>query len=101
MAPEVVMKEGHNKAADWWSYGVLLYEMLCGQPPFRGDSVQETYDAILSGRWDFVRNVEPSAKDIIRQLLVRDQQHRLGATQTAELKLHKFFDGVDWRSVID
>lgn len=98
MAPEVILKEGHNKAADWWSYGVLLYEMMCGQPPFRGNSIEETYDEIVSGSLEFSRNIEPSAKDIIRRLLMRDQSSRLGGHSEGpgEIKRHKFFAGFDW-----
>jgi protein kinase A len=101
MAPEVIMDEGHCKAADWWSYGVLLYEMLCGQTPFRCDSIQDTYNEIVSCNLEFSRNIEPSAKDIIRKLLTRDQDLRLGslAGGARDLKLHKFFVGVDWESV--
>jgi len=96
MAPEVILKEGHNKGADWWSFGVLLYEMLCGQAPFRGDTVEETYEEIVRGDLEFARNIEPSAKDIIRRLLTRDPENRLGTAGTQDLKRHKFFANVDW-----
>jgi serine/threonine protein kinase len=96
MAPEVILREGHNKAADWWSYGILLYELLCGHPPYRGNSVQETYDEIIRGDLEFSKNIDPSAKDIIRRLLTRDPQQRLGSLGARDLKQHKFFKGLDW-----
>jgi serine/threonine protein kinase len=98
MAPEVILRDGHDKGADWWSYGILLYELLCGQLPFHGESVQDTYEEIIGGVLEFSRNIEPSAKDLIRRLLTRDPHLRLGnlLNGALDLKRHKFFKEVEW-----
>ena len=47
LAPEVIQNKGHNTSCDWWSFGIFIYECLCGQPPFEADDPMETYRSIL------------------------------------------------------
>ena len=70
LAPEIVTGEGHNKAADWWSFGILLYEMLCGVPPFYTENLERMYEMIKVGVLKFPKKITLSedAKDLIRKV---------------------------------
>lgn len=46
-APQILLEQRYGRAVDWWAFGVLMYEMLLGQSPFRGDDEDEIFDAIL------------------------------------------------------
>jgi len=79
MAPEVINRN-YTKACDMWSAGVMLYIMLCGYPPFYGESDAEILEAVLEGIYDFDDEVwdevSEEAKDMIRGMLT-DEKHRL------------------------
>lgn len=96
MAPEVVSGNGHYFAVDWWSLGVLLYEMLYGTTPFKGWNRKETFYRILTKEPELTG--EPtSLRDLIRKLLEKDQRQRIGIE---EIKGHDFFRGTDWDSLV-
>lgn len=78
MAPEIVLSKGHGKGADWWAFGILIFEMIAGYPPFYGDSPAEIYSKILSGKLSFPEYFDPIAKDLVKRLLVLDETKRLG-----------------------
>ena len=78
LAPEIIQSKGHNKAVDWWALGVLIYEMLMGYPPFYDDNPFGIYEKILSGKVEWSRHVDTTAKDLIKKLLVPDRTKRLG-----------------------
>lgn len=85
VAPEVLRGEVYNHSVDLWSIGVITYILLCGFPPFWGESQGELFDKILSVRFDFPdpewTNVSAEAKDFICHLLVKDPQERFTADQ--------------------
>ena len=68
LAPEIITGEGHNKSADWWSYGILIFEMLCGIPPFYCENTERMYDLITNAELRFPKRVQLSeeAKDLIK-----------------------------------
>lgn len=103
LAPEVLLGEGYNKTVDWWTLGVLLYEMLTGLPPFYDEVVNEMYRKILVQPLGFPGGnvVPPAAKDLLTKLLDRDPKQRLGANGVAEIKSHPFFHGIDWRKLLE
>ena len=70
MAPEIVLSRGHDKGVDFWSIGILIYEMLCGTTPFEANSQQETFERIVySQRYlRFPLGFDPHAKSIIRKV---------------------------------
>jgi len=89
LAPEFLIGAGHGKAVDWWSLGVLLYEMLCGIPPFYCENVSEMYELILKKPLEFPADVSPAAQDLLRKLLDRNPQMRLQDVE--KFKAHPFF----------
>jgi serum/glucocorticoid-regulated kinase 2 len=100
LAPELLMGHGYNKTVDWWTLGVLLYEMLTGLPPFYDENTNEMYRKILSEPLHFSDVVPPAAKDLLQRLLDRDPVKRLGANGSAEIKAHPFFHAIDWRKLL-
>lgn len=87
---------------DWWTLGVLLYEMLTGLPPFYDENTNEMYRKILQEPLTFPSSdiVPPAARDLLTRLLDRDPQRRLGANGAAEIKSHHFFANIDWRKLL-
>ncbi|XP_042213941.1 ribosomal protein S6 kinase alpha-2-like isoform X2 [Homarus americanus] len=98
MAPEVVNRRGHNTAADWWSFGVLLFEMLTGALPFQGANRKETMTLILKAKLGMPAYLSPEAQSLLRALFKRNPANRLGAGPEGveELKRHPFFSSIDW-----
>ncbi|EDW30821.1 GL13301 [Drosophila persimilis] len=98
MAPEIVNRKGHDFAADWWSFGVLMYEMLTGNLPFHGQTRQETMNQILRSKLGMPENLSPEAQSLLRALFKRNPQNRLGAGSQGilDIKAHCFFATIDW-----
>jgi serum/glucocorticoid-regulated kinase 2 len=94
LAPEFLIGGGHGKAVDWWSLGILLYEMLQGIPPFYDENVTDMYDLILKKPLEFDETVSPHARDLLTKLLSRDPALRLQNVDT--FKAHPFFHDIDW-----
>lgn len=94
LAPEFLMGCGHGKAVDWWSLGILLYEMLCGIPPFYSESVNEMYELILKKPLEFPDDVSPAARDLCTKLLDRNPETRMKDVNA--FKAHPFFADVNW-----
>jgi serum/glucocorticoid-regulated kinase 2 len=102
LAPELLLGQGYTKTVDWWTLGVLLYEMLTGLPPFYDENTNEMYRKILSEPLHFPGPdiVPPSAKDLLTKLLDRKPDQRLGARGASEIKAHPFFHSIDWRKLL-
>jgi len=98
LAPEIIACTGHNTMADWWSFGILLYEMMVGIPPFYNQNIQLMYELIQHGDLRFPQRnpLSREAQDIITKLLERDPTRRLGARGFDEIKSHAFFEGINW-----
>ncbi|KAK3654025.1 Serine/threonine-protein kinase [Elasticomyces elasticus] len=103
LAPELLHGQGYTKAVDWWTLGVLLYEMLTGLPPFYDENTNEMYRKILAEPLHFPgpEIVPPAARDLLTRLLDRDATRRLGSNGAAEIKAHPFFHSIDWRKLLD
>lgn len=103
MAPEVVNRKGHTFAADWWSFGVLMYEMLTGNLPFHGSNRQDTMNQILKTKLGMPENLSPEAQSLLRALFKRNPQNRLGASPDGieDIKKHEFFATVDWKALVN
>ncbi|KAH3763413.1 cAMP-dependent protein kinase [Pelomyxa schiedti] len=102
LAPEVIQGEGHGKAVDWWSLGILAYEMLAGYAPFTDTSDYAIYNKIIRGQYTFPDHFDTPSRDLIRGLLDRDKSRRLGSARGAseDIKKHAFFHGVNWELVL-
>lgn len=102
LAPELLHGDGYNKTVDWWTLGVLLYEMLTGLPPFYDSNTNEMYRKILSQPLHFPEGnvVPPVARDLLTKLLNRDPEKRLGVNGAEEIKAHPFFEAIDWRKLL-
>ncbi|KAF8064530.1 hypothetical protein HT031_003330 [Scenedesmus sp. PABB004] len=99
LAPEVINAAGHSAPVDWWSYGILIYELLTGTTPFRGQRREETFENVLRNPLTFPAKpaISAEAQDLIAQLLAKDPASRLGSRAGAEdIKKHPWFDGVNW-----
>ncbi len=103
MAPEVVLKSpGHSFPADWWSFGILAFDLLTGRPPFHSvRGKKETKERILSGRFKVPPFITREAGDFIRRLLRKRVERRLGSGPggAEQVKSHPFFTDVDWSQV--
>ncbi|KAJ5257113.1 hypothetical protein N7478_013217 [Penicillium angulare] len=99
LAPEVLLDEqGYTKMVDFWSLGVLVFEMCCGWSPFYAEDTQQMYKNIAFGKVRFPRDaLSTEGRNFVKGLLNRNPKHRLGANgDAAELQAHPFFHDVDW-----
>jgi serine/threonine protein kinase SCH9 len=102
LAPEVLLDEaGYTKMVDFWSLGVLVFEMCCGWSPFYAEDTQQMYKNIAFGKVRFPRDtLSNEGRNFVKGLLNRNPKHRLGATDDAEeLKRHPFFTDTDWEAL--
>lgn len=118
LAPEVIAGSGHGPPVDWWSLGILVYELVYGFTPFRASKRDATFDAILTRPLAFPPrpSVSPQLQDLVSRLLERDEGSRLGSVGggggvggdgagggsgsrglgAEEVKAHPWFEGIDW-----
>lgn len=102
LAPEVLLDEqGYTKMVDFWSLGVLVFEMCCGWSPFYAEDTQQMYKNIAFGKVRFPRDaLSTEGRNFVKGLLNRNPKHRLGANGDAkELMAHPFFSDVDWEAL--
>uniref|UniRef100_A0A0K8TDE6 cGMP-dependent protein kinase n=1 Tax=Lygus hesperus TaxID=30085 RepID=A0A0K8TDE6_LYGHE len=103
VAPEVILNRGHDISADYWSLGVLMFELLTGTPPFTGADPMKTYNIILKGidAIEFPRNITRNATVLIKKLCRDNPAERLGYQKggISEIQKHKWFDGFNWEGL--
>jgi len=102
LAPEFITGKGHGKAADWWSLGVLTYEMLAGARPFVGSNVRRLYRKVVEEDVVFPSDMLEDARSLIDGLLTKEQSRRLGgsAGDVEDVMGHRWFGPVDWDMVL-
>ncbi|KAF1961745.1 Pkinase-domain-containing protein [Byssothecium circinans] len=99
LAPEVVASKGYNKSVDWWSLGILIFEMLCGFTPFwDGGSPMKIYENILKGRVKYPPYIHHDAQDLLQKLITPDLTKRLGNLHggSKDVMNHPWFAEVTW-----
>ncbi|RHY34561.1 hypothetical protein DYB32_000852 [Aphanomyces invadans] len=103
IAPELLKGQTYGKAADWWSFGILLYEMIGGKPPYYHRNRDIMFQTILKQEWvTFSPDFSDAAVSLIRGLLTRDPMQRLGSGPHGadEVLTHPFFDSIDWGELL-
>ncbi|SCW03174.1 LAFE_0G04588g1_1 [Lachancea fermentati] len=102
IAPEVVSTKPYNKSVDWWSFGILIYEMLAGYTPFYDSNTMKTYENILNAPLQFPSFFHPDVKNLLSQLITRDLSKRLGNLQNGseDVKNHPWFSEVVWEKLL-
>ncbi|XP_051113512.1 probable serine/threonine protein kinase IREH1 isoform X2 [Andrographis paniculata] len=99
LAPEILLGTGHGFTADWWSVGVILFELIVGIPPFNAEHPQKIFENILNQKipWPGVPDeMSLEAYDLIDRFLTEDPNQRLGAGGASEVKQHPFFKDINW-----
>mmetsp|Transcript_19941 Transcript_19941/g.51424 ORF Transcript_19941/g.51424 Transcript_19941/m.51424 type:complete len:269 (-) Transcript_19941:184-990(-) len=101
LAPEIIGNKGHNHSADWWTLGVLLFEMTAGFPPFAGQDQMETYQKIMRGKVKYPPGMTSECRDAIGKLLAHNPTQRLGCLRggARDVKQHDFFKPIDFRKL--
>ncbi|EJT51219.1 serine/threonine-protein kinase nrc-2 [Trichosporon asahii var. asahii CBS 2479] len=99
IAPEVIKGCGHTSAVDWWTLGILIYEMIFATTPFKGPNRNATFSNVLKTDVTFPddKHVSNNCKSLIKKLLIKDEHKRLGSSAGAsEVKQSKWFTNISW-----
>ncbi|MCJ8746973.1 hypothetical protein PDJAM_G00147970 [Pangasius djambal] len=100
VAPEIILNKGHGLSVDFWSLGILIFELLTGSPPFTGSDQMMTYTFILKGmeKMDFPKKITKRPGDLIRKLCKQNPSERLGNMKNGitDIKKHRWFTGFSW-----
>ena len=102
-----MLTQGHDKSIDYWAYGVLVYELLCGHTPFESSNQQRTFEKIVHSQkhLGFPPNFDPHCKSLIRRLLHPNAALRIGALQNGidDIKNHAFFSiqNIDFEGLLN
>lgn len=102
MAPEVLQQESYGTAVDWWSFGILGYDLLTGGSPFRASCDTKIKDKILRQKLHFPFYMSSDARDLLTRLLRKDPRKRLGTHMPKDMetmKKHRFFRKIDWKKL--
>ncbi|ETO10308.1 protein kinase A catalytic subunit isoform 1 [Reticulomyxa filosa] len=102
LAPEIVIGQGHGRAVDWWTLGVLIYEMLASFPPFFDEDPMQTYRKIIRGHLKFPRYFTQESRELIRQLLRSRPVKRLGILKGGadNIRMHPWFQTFAWKDFL-
>ena len=103
MAPEVLCGKGYDYSVDWWSLGVLMYEMLVGVCPFEGENKKETMHKVMRSTIVYPDTLSIESICLLRGLLKRSPTKRLGSLErkAEEIKRHAFFNSIKWADVVE
>lgn len=98
---QILLDKKYGRAVDWWAFGVLIYQMLLQQSPFRGEDEDEIYDAILADEPLYPISMPRDSVSILQKLLTREPDQRLGSgpTDAQEIMSQPFFRNINWDDI--
>ncbi|KAL3816291.1 hypothetical protein ACHAXA_008099 [Cyclostephanos tholiformis] len=102
IAPEVLLQKGHGKGVDWWTLGILIYEMLVGDPPFLDADPIQLYQQVLQCKLQFTQSYDKNAKSLTKKLLTPDLTKRYGCLKRGamDIKTSVWFDEMNWEALL-
>ena len=102
LAPEIILNKGYGLSVDWWAFGILLYEMICGVDPFSDEDTMKTYENILEGKIKFSSDFDEKSRSLIKHLLEPDLSKRYGNLKNGvdDIKNHDFFKSMNWDKLL-
>ncbi|KAJ3270587.1 Ribosomal protein S6 kinase beta-1 [Terramyces sp. JEL0728] len=101
MAPEIIQEQPYGKVVDYWSLGIMLYDMLTGSPPFSGSNRKKIMENVLKKKPNFPKYLTTSSRDLLTKLLKKHPGVRLGSQGIDQIKSHSFFEKLDWKKVME
>ncbi|XP_038213629.1 cAMP-dependent protein kinase catalytic subunit beta-like [Zerene cesonia] len=102
IAPEIILSKGYTFSVDWWSLGILIFEMIAGYPPFYSSDTMKLYEKILAGTFKAPNCMTPACKSLVKSLLDVDPIKRFGSLKAGvfDIKKHMWFEDIDWHSIL-
>ena len=103
IAPEILLNKGHGKPVDWWTFGILIYEMHAGHAPFTDDDPMNIYKKIINTKPRYPDGFDSKLKSLVKHLLRRDLSKRFGNLHDGvnDIKTHRFFQSIDWNDLLN
>ncbi|XP_034825250.1 cAMP-dependent protein kinase catalytic subunit 1-like [Maniola hyperantus] len=102
IAPEIILSKGYTCSVDWWSFGILIYEIIAGHPPFYHSETMKLYEKILVGKFKSPDYMTPDCKSLIKHLLDVDPTKRYGSLKAGvfDIKSHAWFSEINWQNIL-
>lgn len=102
LAPEIITSKGYSFSVDWWSFGVLVFEMVCGYPPFYHSDRSKLYELITIGNFKVPNEMSSRCKALLKRILQVDPNKRLGSMKTGayDIKSHPWFENTYWDRIL-
>jgi protein kinase A len=102
LAPEIILNKGYGLSVDWWAFGILLYEMICGVDPFADEDTMKIYENILERKIQFSSDFDDKSRSLIKHLLEPDLSKRYGNLKSGvnDIKNHPFFKSMNWDKLL-
>lgn len=102
IAPEIILSKGYTFSVDWWSFGILIYEMIAGCPPFYHSDTMKLYEKILMGKYKSSDYMTPACKSLVKHLLDVDSTKRFGSLKAGvfDIKSHVWFSDTNWHMIL-
>lgn len=103
LAPEIIQRKEYSRAVDWWSLGILLYEIVVGYPPFNHKEITEMYNMIQFNNLNPPKFLSKSCRDLMMRLAEKKPEDRIGAgpRDYEEIMSHNFFSDINWELVLE